>query len=629
MTVTMDGGSTDDGTTKENSGPGADLLMGFLSDFRSTAAAPTPTPPKRGARPPRDIEPPVVEALPPGAVADPPAEVGNLAARVPGAAADAGSTSWQAPSERQPPAWQPPSQPAPPVYGTPPAQPLPPGNWQPPVQPTPPGYWQPPAPVHSPNGGDQWQPSVRKSRWRLIGACLATIAIVAGGLGYARQHSAQPSYPASWDPRVAPIAAFVQSERGLRWKHAVKVEFLPAARFNALMAKENAPDPKSADQTQAVFDLMRAVGVASGNVDLARSEQQFAQSDVVGQYVDSDRTVYVSGDQLTPYVRSVLAHELTHGLQAQYFDLQKMSSGQADDESAVTALIEGDAMRVQDAYEQTLSPADQDALANEEQQGSSQADAQNTQDGIPQFLVDQAQFPYDFGPTFVQSQYAKGGNQTVDAAFRNPPTVDSQIVDPETFVAGSPAPKVAAPPLPKDARQVLPPSGFGEVSLLEMLGDQLGFASAWSALQGWTADRAIAYRQAGRVCVDIAVLNDGPDSASSLLQAGRAWESHLQSATVVQSGATVDFHACDPGPNWKPSAKPDDPYQALAVRSVLMFQLMSDGHVDSTKAVCAADEVMSTLGPKRLEDAEQSSDPNSPAVKALGEAVSGAAAACA
>ena len=627
--VTMDGGSTDDGTTHENSGPGADLLMGFLSDFRSTAAPPTPTPPKRRAGPPRDIEPPVIEALPPRAVADPPAEAGNLGATVPGAAAHTASTSWQAPSEWQPPAWQPPSQPTPPVYGTTPAQPVPPAEGRPPAQPTPPGYWQPPAPVHPPSGGDQWQPSVGKSRSRLIGASLAAITLVAGAVGYVRHQSAQPSYPASWDPRVEPVAAFVQSERGLHWKHPVKVEFLPAARFNALMAKESAPDPKSADQTQAVFDVMRAVGVASGNVDLGRSEQQFAQSDVVGQYVDSDRTVYVSGDQLTPYVRSVLAHELTHALQAQYFDLQKMSSGQADDESAVTALIEGDAMRVQDAYEQTLSQADQDALATEEQQGSSQADSQNAQDGIPQFLVDQAQFPYDFGPTFVESQYGKGGNPAVDEAFRNPPTLDSQIVDPEMFVAGSPAPKVAAPPLPKGARQVLPPSGFGEVSLLEMLGDQLGFAPAWSALQGWTADQVIAYRQAGRVCVDIAVLNDGPDSASSLLQAGQAWESHLQSATVARSGATVDFHACDPGPSWKPSTKVDDPYQALAVRSVLMYQLMADGHLDSTKAVCAADEVMSTLGPKRLEDAEQSSDPNSPAVKALGDAVSGAAATCA
>ena len=613
--MTMDGGSTEDGSTQENSGLGADLLMGFLSDFRSTAAAPTPARPKHKALPPKDTDRPAAEAVTDSAVADSPAKAGNTEATTPRPALDTGSTSWQPPTEWAPLEWQPPSQRPPSAYGPTTAPP------------TPAGYWQPPAPLYG--GGTQWGPSGRKSRRRLIGAVLAAIAVIAGAAGYVRQHSGQPSYPASWDPRVAPIAAFVQSERGLHWKHPVKVEFLSTARFSALMAKESAPDTKSTDQTQAIFQVMRAVGVASGNVDLARSEQQFAQSDVVGQYVDSDRTVYVSGDQLTPYVRSVLAHELTHALQAQYFDLQNMSSGRADDESAVTALIEGDAMRVQDAYEQTLSQADQDALVSEQQQGSSQADSQNAQDGIPQFLVDQAQFPYDFGPTFVQSQYAKGGNQAVDDAFRNPPTVDSQIVDPETFVTGSPAPKVAALPLPKGARQVLPSSGFGEVSLLEMLGDQLGFAPAWSAVQGWTADQVIAYREADRVCVDIAVLNDSPDSASSLLQAGRAWQSHLQSATVVQSGTTVDFHACDPGPNWKPSAKLDDPYQALAVRSVLMYQLMSEGHLDSTKAVCAADEVLNTLGPKKLEEAEQSSDPNSPAVKALSTAISGAAATCA
>lgn len=599
ITLGMDGGSAEGGTVEEGGSPTADLLMGFLSDFRSTSA-PTQSPePKRPATRLADTSPPeenVAVAVPAGEVA----------------------TAWeQSPTEHV--AWQPPAAWRPPAL-------------QPP-QPSaaPPGYWQPAVQSQSASG-TEWQPPRSGGPRRTVVAVVAVVAALAvlgaGVVFVVKKRSGQGSYPAAWDPRVAPIASFVASQRGLSWKHPVRVEFLTPTRFSALMAKESAPDAKSSSQAQPIFEAMRAVGVASGNDNLAKSAQQFAQSDVVGQYVYSDRTVYVSGDQLTPFVRSTLAHELTHALQAQYFDLQKIASGHADDDSAVTALIEGDAVRVQNAYEQTLSEADQNLLVQEEQQGSSQAGAQNTRDGIPQFLVDQSEFPYDFGPTFVQSLVSSGGNHAVDAAFKNPPTLDSQIVDPETYIPGAPTPKVNLPSLPKGAHQAFPPSGFGEVALLEMLGDRMGFGPAWTAIQGWTADQFVAYRVNGQLCVNVAVLNDSPDSASSLLQAGKAWAAHLPSAAVNGSGSTVNFHACDPGPSWKPSAQPDDPYQALAVRSVLMYQLMSDGHLSSTKAVCAADQVMTTLGPTKLESAEQSSDPGAPAVQALGVAVEGAVAGC-
>jgi hypothetical protein len=627
----MDGGSTERGIPEEAGGPSVDLLMGFLSDFRSSKSPPPKPQPEEAQA--AGSEHSLLEAA---ALPAPSCEVGS--AGEPDTSApdsppawrprSAGAPAWQE-TNWQPPNWQPPNW-QPPNWQPPNWQPP---AWQPPAwQPTQgepqTGYWQPPAPARTAYGTPEPR-SRRGPLRRVIVAALAAVAIVATAVVLVdKNNSSPPSYPAAWDPRVAPIAAFVQTQRGLTWKHPVKVEFLPPAKFNALMAKENAPSAQASGQAQTIFDVMRAVGVASGNVDLAKSTQQFAQSDVVGQYVDSDRTVYVSGDQLTPYVRSVLAHELTHALQAQYFDLQKMRSGHADDDSAVTALIEGDAVRVQDAYEQTLSQSDQSLLAQEEQQGSSQANAQNSQHGIPQFLVDQAQFPYDFGPTFVQSLVSSGGNQAVDAAFKNPPTLDSQIVDPETYVPGVTAPRVTLPPIPKGAHQVLPPSGFGEVPLLEMLGDEVGFNSAWSAIQGWTNDQFDAYRQNGKVCVSIAVLNDGSDSAASLLQTGRVWASHLPSASVARSGSTVDFQACDPGATWKPAVRVDDPYQALAVRSVLMYQLMADGHLSPTKAVCTADEVMSTLGPQKLQDAEQSADPGTPAVQALGAAVGLGVASC-
>lgn len=468
-------------------------------------------------------------------------------------------------------------------------------------------------------------------RGRLVFAvvgCLALIALAGAGVVIKRS-AGGPTYPAAWDPRVAPIAQFVQARRGLTWKHPVKVNFLAPNKFDALIAKENPPDPKRAQDAQSLFDSMRALGVASGNVDLAKSAQQFAQADIVGEYANTDRAVYVRGDQLTPYVRSVLAHELTHALQAQYFNLEGMKSGHADDDSAVTALIEGDAVRVQNAYEQSLSQTDQDLLTQEQSQGSDQTKSQAAQDRIPKFLIDQAQFPYDFGPTFVAALVAKGGNSEVDAAFRNPPTLDGQIVDPGSYVAGAAPPSVAVPPLPRGATRIAPASGLGEVTLVEMLGDQIGFDQAWSAVQGWTRDQIVPYRQNGQVCVEVAVLNDTPDSAASLAEAGNAWAKHLPSASVSQTGSTVDFQSCDPGAAWKPAPIGHDPYESLAVRSALIYQLITDGHLATPAAICSSDQVLTAIGPQALQDAEQSSDPRSPALQQFDAALKTAVRGCA
>ena len=41
----------------------------------------------------------------------------------------------------------------------------------------------------------------------------------------------QPHIPSAWDARVAPIADFVEKERGLDFDHPVDVEFLSPADY--------------------------------------------------------------------------------------------------------------------------------------------------------------------------------------------------------------------------------------------------------------------------------------------------------------------------------------------------------------------------------------------------------------
>jgi hypothetical protein len=268
-----------------------------------------------------------------------------------------------------------------------------------------------------------------------------------------------------------------------------------------------------------------------------------------------------------------------------------------------------------------MSASDQNLLVQEEQQTSGQIGNTNSQDGIPQFMIDQASFPYDFGPTFVASLVASGGNAAVDNAFRHPPTLDAQIVDPSTFTPGVQPPVVSLPAVPAGATLIVPSSGFGEVTLVEMLGDQIGFTQAFAGTRSWEQDQYQSYRQNGRVCVDVSVLTTGRAAAGALTQLGQQWAHHLPGASVSQSSDTVNFHSCDPGPSWKPATNIADPYQALAVRSQVTYQLLTDGDLQPTVASCAADQLMKTIGPQKLEEAEASTDSNAAAVKELQDEV--------
>jgi hypothetical protein len=404
------------------------------------------------------------------------------------------------------------------------------------------------------------------------------------------------AYPAKWNPRVLSIVHFVEHERGLSFIHPVKVEFLDTARFNKEVA---VPQPNSkADRTAEAqyIDELRALGLVHGNVNLAQSENALQQSDVVGLYVPEKKTVFVRGSSLTPFVRVTLAHELTHALQDQYFDLTTLRDDASGDGSAVTALIEGDAVRVQDAYEQTLSPADQHAYAkaSDQFQGTS-GPASN----VPAILSDTAEFPYAFGPTFIDDLVASGGTRAINNAFRHPPVAEAQIINPDAYPIGWKPAHVAAPSVPRGDRVTDPVSPFGQLSLFEVLGSRLGYAPAWNAIQGWQGDTSLAYSDHGTTCDAIAVRMRTTARAVSLATATRQWAADgVKQAVVRQTGDVVTIRSCDPGPagprlpHITPSA-----FDVLAARAQLIDGLMTQGHVDFALGACVTDNVISQLGP--------------------------------
>ena len=140
---------------------------------------------------------------------------------------------------------------------------------------------------------------------------------------------------------------------------------------------------------------------------------------MLGFYDARTDALVVRGSETTPYVRTVLVHELTHALDDQHFELDRPALDTADDESglAFSGLVEGNAVRVENLYRRSLDEAEQDRAAEEEQDFAERIDGS----GVPAFVADLIAFPYLAGPRFVDALVDNGGEQRVDAAFQSPP----------------------------------------------------------------------------------------------------------------------------------------------------------------------------------------------------------------
>ena len=76
------------------------------------------------------------------------------------------------------------------------------------------------------------------------------------------------------------------------------------------------------------------------------------EAGVLGFYDPETDELVVRGGDLSPMTRQTIAHELTHALDDQWFDLAKAEYEQSDDEVGfgVAALAEGNARRIDKLY---------------------------------------------------------------------------------------------------------------------------------------------------------------------------------------------------------------------------------------------------------------------------------------
>jgi len=301
------------------------------------------------------------------------------------------------------------------------------------------------------------------------------------------------------------IIAFVEAARGHEFLTEPVVEAVPDAEFEDRLAQTSEADEASLEEDQTA---LRAQGIIEPDTDLVDATRAAGASGVLGFYQPTTEELLVKGDVVTPLVQAVIAHELTHALDDQLFDLERIEVlAERPDESAfgLVSVVEGTARWVEQQYRDQMTPEEQAAAAAEELQLG--MDQTQTLLDLPIPLLVQSQVPYAVGARFVEAVVAEGGLDLLDVAVQRPPTTSEQVLDAAQFLARDPAAPVPAP-RPEAGGTVVDEGAFGavDVRMLEVVGDPLSAATALTGelapIDGFGGGRFVSWTSAaGDDCI--------------------------------------------------------------------------------------------------------------------------------
>jgi hypothetical protein len=294
------------------------------------------------------------------------------------------------------------------------------------------------------------------------------------------------------------IEGQVRILRGLQQTRQIDREFLTQVQL-----RQRVIDDFLADFTQeeAFVDahVLALFGLLERDFDLWNFYADLFTEQVAGFYDDEDEEMAViCGADFGGPERITFAHEYTHALQDQIYDLEEGLGYnddlcEADSErcAAIQALIEGDATLLEEQWLRTY--ATQEDLADLMEFITSYESP--VFDSAPQFLRQDLLFSYIAGLNFVKTLYLDGGWAAVDAAYLNPPLSTEQILHPERYPADVPVwlevPDLSAA-LGNEWREI-DRGVVGEWDIQAVLNEFLPKAVAADAAMGWGGDYYLAF----------------------------------------------------------------------------------------------------------------------------------------
>ncbi len=320
----------------------------------------------------------------------------------------------------------------------------------------------------------------------------------------------------------------VSTIRGLEAKESVSRAFLNTDELRQKMVEDVAEDYTEQEARDDAL-LYAAFDLTEPDIDMYDLLIDLYTEQVAGFYDPDTEEMFVVKQDVAPGAleRMTYAHEYTHVLQDQHFDLQALgftddadaSEEDTEKDFAVRSLVEGDASLLMQQYAlQHLSAEDlQDVMRQ-----SAEIDT-DVLDAAPAIVRESLLFPYQAGLPFVMALFADDGWSAVDAAYLNPPVSTEQILHPERYPDDVPQ-AITLPPLTDtlgSGWRLVDEDVLGEFGLQQYLQVQLDAEEAEVAAEGWGGDRyAVHWRDDESAFVMVTQLAwDSPDEAAEFVEA--------------------------------------------------------------------------------------------------------------
>jgi hypothetical protein len=282
----------------------------------------------------------------------------------------------------------------------------------------------------------------------LLAALVALLLTSGAGVG-ARQRAgpagAKPSSVSAKTAAIREATSEVLNEtselRKLSILKQVKSSALSRAEIEQALIK-NLDESETPEETHNSEIALKKLGLAPADFQLRPFIIKLLTEQVAGYYDPKTQEFYLADWIDIDGQKPVMAHELTHALQDQHFNLRRFEhwpKHDSDAELSVHSLIEGDASYLMLQYV-TKSPTRQIAFMKSMMTGG--AGSTEQLDKAPRVLRETLMFPYFQGMNWVAQVYKRGGWDAVSAAYTKLPKSTTQILHPEKYFAGEEPKKV-------------------------------------------------------------------------------------------------------------------------------------------------------------------------------------------
>jgi len=280
-------------------------------------------------------------------------------------------------------------------------------------------------------------------------------------------------------------------------------------------------------------EIYKLTLIADVDYNLSRSREGLITSWIAAS---AGNTIYVVSENFfkggsTAY--RVIAHELEHVLQYQYFRIDV--EGSLDRVLALRSLIEGDADLVADMY-----------VSMRGLEGTSRITQLPLND--PHISIEL--LPYIYGEGFVKYLYDLGGWELVNKAFNEPPKSMEQVIHPEKYISGEGPANVT---LDVEGVNVIHTDVLGEAYIYVLVARYYNESYAYEVASGWGGDRLVYYVNSTHKAIYWKVVWDSARDADEFYNAyvgivmrrsgvkvcGDTWVVNGVGVTISKQGNTV------------------------------------------------------------------------------------------